>query len=312
MGSALFAQSSSNRISCRFSDDEWYDFNQSLLTCNVKYQAIRDNNFAVQLSRNEEVKAFKIIENTYVEFIPETVVKTFPKLLAYEIWKCSVKFVGENHFQGLNELKLLNLARNKIRNVDNFAFKGLEKLEILDLSCNEIEFLPQNVFETVGKMEALYLSTNSISFLNKNIFRSMANLKKLSLSDNKIEFLNEKLFKYNKKLESIWLNNNKLNVISHTIFDGVSNMEYVNLANNVCIDDFHYSETFHDMKNDLQENCISASEKSNKELRQALILMSSSQKVLENVWRNKLEECEKKSTRHFTYNESVSMQRSLK
>ncbi|KAH9503899.1 hypothetical protein Btru_064100 [Bulinus truncatus] len=72
--------------------------------------------------------------------------------------------ISADMFEGLENLKILNLSRNSISHIDNDTFDILESLRPLDLSENRLNSLKKDItprmFENLGLLNQLYLQGN--------------------------------------------------------------------------------------------------------------------------------------------------------
>ena len=107
----------------------------------------------------------------------------------------------ENLFGKRINLKILNLASNRIESLNEFDFKHLPELTELTLSKNMLNYMHRNAFESLTKLKRLYLDKNNLRSLpvNSVIFET---LKEFSVQDNPnlIDFPNAHAFKSLSKL----------------------------------------------------------------------------------------------------------------
>ena len=133
------------------------------------------------------------------------------------------------------QLKILNLGRNLINNIDNIA-EELMFIEELYLYNNSISYFPDKLFLpflkhihlqnnyicgifsliTLPNLQTINIQNNNISFILKNSFSKLVNLRNIDLSFNKIDnidlliesFGNHTYFNY---LECVNIENNPFN-----------------------------------------------------------------------------------------------------
>ena len=98
-------------------------------------------------------------------------------------------------FQEAANLRILDLSRNEIKNVDKGAFSVLTELEVLHLDHNYIRELYNGTFHTLISLVTLYLQHNEIVTLPDNLFENNLKLLNVSLSNNKIIQISESLKK---------------------------------------------------------------------------------------------------------------------
>jgi hypothetical protein len=60
----------------------------------------------------------------------------------------------------------------------------LKRLKLLDLSKNTLKQIDENTFESLDTLESLYLSSNKLAQIHIDAFRTLTNLKNLYLDNN--------------------------------------------------------------------------------------------------------------------------------
>ncbi|KAF7634264.1 hypothetical protein Mgra_00006342, partial [Meloidogyne graminicola] len=88
----------------------------------------------------------------------------------------------------------LILDNNRIEFIKFENFNGLKQLRKLDISHNLIENIPSNVFSSLKKLNSLLLSNNRIRCLSEGAFDGLEQLRVLSLQSNLISYLPESAF----------------------------------------------------------------------------------------------------------------------
>ncbi len=88
-------------------------------------------------------------------------------------------------FKTLAKLRDLDLSNNELEQVD---FQGLSNLRILDLRGNNLKTLPAEAFKDLKSLEYLYISNNQIEAVSAEFFAALPNLKVLKADGN---FLNK-------------------------------------------------------------------------------------------------------------------------
>nr|XP_010339216.2 toll-like receptor 5 isoform X1 [Saimiri boliviensis boliviensis]XP_010339217.2 toll-like receptor 5 isoform X1 [Saimiri boliviensis boliviensis] len=108
--------------------------------------------------------------------------------------RCSVRHLDLSHgfifslnsrvFERLRDLKVLNLAYNKINKIADEAFYGLDKLQVLNLSYNLIGELYDWNFYGLPKITNIDLQKNHIGIIQDQTFKFLETLQTLDLRDN--------------------------------------------------------------------------------------------------------------------------------
>ncbi|XP_032322527.1 toll-like receptor 5 [Camelus ferus] len=87
-------------------------------------------------------------------------------------------------FEMLKELKVLNLAYNKINKIADEAFYGLDNLQVLNMSHNLLGELYNSNFDGLPEVAYIDLQKNHIGIIEDQTFRFLEKLNTLDLRDN--------------------------------------------------------------------------------------------------------------------------------
>ena len=94
----------------------------------------------------------------------------------------------------LNNLLMLNLSFNIIREIHEQNFNCLPFLSNLLLNNNDIEILNNPIFKGMSSLRVLDLSSNEMYFVSKSVFCGLNSLELLRISNNKILFVDRAAF----------------------------------------------------------------------------------------------------------------------
>lgn len=108
------------------------------ITCLIEDENVIDAK-DVELSSNANATLLKFFYNSKIKFLPIKVSKVFPFLLDYDANGNMVLSISCDNFEGLSHLKDLNLASNRIEEIERETFSDLVSLKQLDLS--ELDFV---------------------------------------------------------------------------------------------------------------------------------------------------------------------------
>lgn len=138
------------------------------------------------------------------------------------------------HFN--NTLKILNLEKNCLQNVDFSTLSDQPLLEHLNLNSNKIKFLPGEGGIALYNLLKLRLYNNSLISIQANTFMYMPRLQLLDLSFNEISSIGREAFTFQNRLVNdhelfINLANNHIESIPNNMISGVENVT-VSLQNN--------------------------------------------------------------------------------
>ncbi|XP_018621555.2 leucine-rich repeat and immunoglobulin-like domain-containing nogo receptor-interacting protein 2 isoform X2 [Scleropages formosus] len=128
-----------------------------------------------------------------------------------------------------SETHILDLSKNKLRNINSDNFSSYPHLEELDLSGNLIRYVEPGAFRSQVNMYTLSLKSNRINLIPMGVFSGLSNLTTLDISDNKIVIFLDFMFQDLRKLKSLELGDNDLVYISHQAFNGLLSLEMLTL-----------------------------------------------------------------------------------
>jgi len=107
-----------------------------------------------------------------------------------DLSKQKIVSIDANTFQGLSNLKSLNLFSNPLRSIDANAFQGLSNLEELNLRGHELRSIDANTFQGLSNIKWLYFAGSGtwskISSIDANLFQGLTKLVYLDLRYNQI------------------------------------------------------------------------------------------------------------------------------
>ena len=164
--------------------------------------------------------------------------------------------LGENNMWSLPEgslcslhnLELLNLTRNRLREVASFNFNSdarcASSLRELDLSNNSIDSLPSAAFAGLARLRSLDLRSNAITFLADRAFEGLSSLTALRLSDNRLASLPPELFNDARDIQEVHLRNNTLNVLPPGLFNELKQLLVLDLSMNELTAEWVNAATF--------------------------------------------------------------------
>jgi len=145
---------------------------------------------------------------------------------------CEITDLDEELFNGLVNLNVLDLCRNKIMSLPDDIFKNLTNLKYLDLQSNQISELPVSLFNSLVSLESLHLDYNEITNIPNGLFDNLISLKFLNLSRNQISILPEGIFKNLVSLEELGLEENHIMSIPKEFFKDLVSLKSLMLEDN--------------------------------------------------------------------------------
>uniref|UniRef100_A0A336M2K6 CSON010840 protein n=1 Tax=Culicoides sonorensis TaxID=179676 RepID=A0A336M2K6_CULSO len=117
--------------------------------------------------------------------------------------------IRDETFIKVENLVVINLSSNKIKNITSTTFLGPENLRTLNLYTNEIETIPVDAFSNLVNLLILNLAGNKIKFMGLGTFHGLKNLVSLDLSGNQIGKIHPRTFVQNHLLTALNLSKMK-------------------------------------------------------------------------------------------------------
>lgn len=133
---------------------------------------------------------------------------------------------------GLLELVVIVADNNSISEVSPEAFRGLDSLKFLHLAGNKLTSLPKNLFYSNPHIHHLDLTGNALTMPAEGPFLSAPSLEYLDLDHCYLTILSETVFLDLPKLRYVNLNSNSLKHLSGNIFQNQKYLRYFKIAGN--------------------------------------------------------------------------------
>ncbi|XP_068617739.1 toll-like receptor 4 [Battus philenor] len=148
--------------------------------------------------------------------------------------------IDRDTFIYCKELRVLNLAYNKIKSVFDYTFRGLEKLKILSMENGTLYHIGENTFEPMRNLEMLNLANNPLT-ANENLtsgqFKGLNELKILILKNCGIKRLydEDNIFEMMPNLTHLNLRNNQLYYITTETLKPLKFLQMLDLSENLLV-----------------------------------------------------------------------------
>ena len=169
------------------------------------------------------------------------------KLTGLILWDNNLKQLPNDLFNGLGNLKKLDLGENYLRVLPKGLFVGLTNLEYLSLDRNHVNSLDEALFNGTNRLTKLTLYENDLTVLPKELLKELKHLEILNLGINQINSLDGNLFNETKNLTHLIFDHNNLVQLTNTLFRGLSNLRSLSLCYNKIIQ--IHVEMFRDLIN---------------------------------------------------------------
>lgn len=148
----------------------------------------------------------------------------------FECFKISS--LADNLFQDYKNLFELCFSQCCLNLFSSHSFQGLNNLKILQLQGNGIDYFPPDIFINLSNLNELELHFNCLIDIEEKLFSSLFNLEYLGLGHNQIGFIENKSFNSLTKLNRLDLHANCLRKLKKQWFSKLKNLETLNLSKN--------------------------------------------------------------------------------
>ncbi|CAH0725455.1 unnamed protein product, partial [Brenthis ino] len=143
-------------------------------------------------------------------------------------------------FLQCKELRILNLAFNRIKSIFDYTFIGLDKLRLLNLENGTLFHIGNGTFEPLKHLEILNLANNPLT-ANENLtsamFKGLNMLKVLILTNCGIKHLYEtdNMFEMMPNITHLILKNNGLYYINSEVLKPLQFLQVLDLSDNLIV-----------------------------------------------------------------------------
>uniref|UniRef100_A0A8K9V612 TIR domain-containing protein n=1 Tax=Oncorhynchus mykiss TaxID=8022 RepID=A0A8K9V612_ONCMY len=126
--------------------------------------------------------------NRNLEVIPIAIPRKVSNL---DLAMNKVSKIEKLDFKGLSNLKILNMPRTQISQVENGALGYLEALQVLGLAHNRLTTLSDYLFQGLANLSLLHLDNNLIATISSSSFQTLSSLKTVNLTKNNLYNMKE-------------------------------------------------------------------------------------------------------------------------
>ncbi|XP_030843950.1 insulin-like growth factor-binding protein complex acid labile subunit [Strongylocentrotus purpuratus] len=137
------------------------------------------------------------------------------KIFQYSLWNTTA---NASLFDGLFNLKHLDLSKNSFRSLPSGIFRQLSVVQELNLDYCKLTNLHPLVFSGLESLQKLSLNGNYIQHIHDDVLSGLGQIKSISFDENRIEYLEELMFSNNCKLTNLSLASNRLTRLSQSTF----------------------------------------------------------------------------------------------
>lgn len=199
------------------------------------------NNYIISM---QKLKQFKSLRKAYLSRLRQTSLTTEDfaefgaNLEELHINFAELKSIKNHAFKNVHSLKVLDLAENRIEQIENDAFENLgHSLTTLQMSnafSSKMGTLPPEPLKLLWNLRHLDCSNNKIRNVPDSTFSLLKKLKIVELQDNEIEAIHPETFQgdVHSKLEIVYLSFNKIKSIQENTFSDLEMLEQLYLDDN--------------------------------------------------------------------------------
>uniref|UniRef100_A0A3Q2CS71 Leucine rich repeat containing 4.1 n=1 Tax=Cyprinodon variegatus TaxID=28743 RepID=A0A3Q2CS71_CYPVA len=174
------------------------------------------------------------LRNNPIESIPSYAFNRVPSLMRLDLGELrKLEYISEGAFEGLQNLKYLNLGMCNIRgDMPNLSpLKGLEELEI---SENLFPVIKPGSFRGLRSLKKLWVMNSQITVIERNAFDGLSSLAELNLAHNNLSAVPHDLFSPLKYLVELHLHHNPWNCGCEAVWLAQWLREYIPTNSTCC------------------------------------------------------------------------------
>uniref|UniRef100_H2MK49 Leucine rich repeat containing 4 n=1 Tax=Oryzias latipes TaxID=8090 RepID=H2MK49_ORYLA len=151
------------------------------------------------------------LRNNPIESIPSYAFNRVPSLMRLDLGELrKLEYISEGAFEGLQNLKYLNLGMCNIRG-DMPNLSPLNGLEELEISENLFPVIKPGSFKGLRSLKKLWVMNSQITVIERNAFDGLSSLVELNLAHNNLSAVPHNLFSPLRYLVELHLHHNPWN-----------------------------------------------------------------------------------------------------
>lgn len=176
-----------------------------------------------------------LLNDNRISDLPTTLNIWFPDLLYLNLAYNKIERIdsGEGAFDGLYNLRLLDLQNNRLSALSSFALAGMYNLQELNLGDNQLSAVVDDAFGGLPKLETLHLNGNQLAYIQRTWWQHIPTLYDLSLAGNQLRLVQADVFNSLVHLLRLDLSGNQIFQINVFAFRDLNSLETLQLQNNL-------------------------------------------------------------------------------
>uniref|UniRef100_A0A8C7FR87 TIR domain-containing protein n=1 Tax=Oncorhynchus kisutch TaxID=8019 RepID=A0A8C7FR87_ONCKI len=165
-----------------------------------------------------------LCEKRNLEVIPKDIPR---KVSVFDVAMNNISKIGKLDFKGLSNLKILNMSRNQISQLDNGSLRHLEAFQELGLAHNRLTTLSDHLFQGLVNLSLLHLDNN---FIEVQPIIQLPHLQELYIGSNRFtSFQSQEISNTSIELRLLDLSRNPLGIFRITA-DVLPYLEVLDIA----------------------------------------------------------------------------------
>ncbi|XP_030639386.1 leucine-rich repeat-containing protein 4 [Chanos chanos] len=174
------------------------------------------------------------LRNNPIESIPSYAFNRVPSLMRLDLGELrKLEYISDGAFEGLHNLKYLNLGMCNIRG-EMPNLNPLQGLEELDISENLFPEIKPGSFRGLNSLKKLWIMNSQIGLIERNAFDDLVSLVELNLAHNNLSSLPHDLFAPLRYLVELHLHHNPWNCSCDSVWLSRWLREYIPTNSTCC------------------------------------------------------------------------------
>ncbi|XP_065145273.1 leucine-rich repeat-containing protein 4C [Paramisgurnus dabryanus] len=150
------------------------------------------------------------LRNNPIESIPSDAFSRLPSLRRLDLGELKrLSYVSSGAFQGLSNLRYLNLGMCNLKEVPNI--QPLIRLDELEMSGNQLTVIQPSSFKGLIHLQKLWMMHAQVQTIERNSFDDLQSLRELNLAHNNLTFMPHDIFTPLRHLQRVHLHHNPWN-----------------------------------------------------------------------------------------------------
>lgn len=191
---------------------------------------------------NQDVKSVQMTFSDAPFVFITNLYQVYENLIDFQIIGAGLTRIVRSDFQTARLLRSLTIMGNpKLKSIPAFAFEGLFEIRSIQLDSNGIETIEEFAFgryDTFLWLQFLSLNNNNISYLPHNLLSHLRQLRRFFIADNNLLRIDARLLSSILLVGQINFSRNKINAIERNFFaPWFRRIQFAGFEGNECVDE---------------------------------------------------------------------------